>query len=171
MRVWLKGWGLWWCGHPLTSYRTRTVSVVWWSHGPIAWTLTPPLCSWRISDHSQGQVWIWGGTGKSHTHLCHELNYLHCWFWCTVKISYYNFFISQALGMLYWHGYCIDKALENMPNFCPLKGMSVCLSVKWTSSNLALGQSIFLFWEWLYTWGHFEVAQRTWVALIVQLCD
>ncbi len=24
--------------------------------------------------------------------------------------------------MLYWHGYSIDKAVENMPNFCPLKG-------------------------------------------------
>ena len=28
----------------------------------------------------------------------------------------------QALGMLFWYEYNIDKALENMPNFCPLKG-------------------------------------------------
>ena len=46
-----------------------------------------------------------------------------------VDIVYLMLVISvwQALGMLYWYEYNIDKAVENMPNFCPLKGKSYSL--------------------------------------------
>ena len=29
---------------------------------------------------------------------------------------------SQALGLLYWHKYNIEKSVEDLPNFCPLQG-------------------------------------------------
>ena len=53
--------------------------------------------------------------------------------WCVcVFVVTCMFACMQALGMLYWHGYCIDKALEHMPNFCPLKG-ETCDSINATT--------------------------------------
>ena len=35
----------------------------------------------------------------------------------------------QALGLLYWHKYNIEKAVEDLPNFCPVQGVCVCVCV------------------------------------------
>lgn len=35
---------------------------------------------------------------------------------CTVSV------LLQALGLLYWHRYNLEKAIGDLPNFCPLQG-------------------------------------------------
>ena len=42
-----------------------------------------------------------------------------------ISLSTFFFFSlspPQALGLLYWHKYNIEKAVEDLPNFCPLQG-------------------------------------------------
>ena len=35
----------------------------------------------------------------------------------------YGYGVDQALGMLYYHNYDITKAVTDLANFCPLKGL------------------------------------------------
>ena len=37
----------------------------------------------------------------------------------------YGYGIDQALGMLYYHNYDITKAVTDLANFCPLKGLLI----------------------------------------------
>lgn len=50
----------------------------------------------------------------------------------------FGYGMEQALGMLYWHGYSIDKAVENMPHFCPLKD-------EWSMEDKVIFQQAFQF--------------------------
>ena len=34
----------------------------------------------------------------------------------------YSYNIDQALGMLYYHEYDIERSVADLPNFCPLQG-------------------------------------------------
>jgi len=34
----------------------------------------------------------------------------------------FGFNVEQALGLLFWHKYSIERAVEDLPNFCPLQG-------------------------------------------------
>ena len=39
-----------------------------------------------------------------------------------------GFVFLQALGLLFWHKYSIEKAVEDLPNFCPLQGTEFCIN-------------------------------------------
>src|SRR6218665_514771 len=44
----------------------------------------------------------------------------------------------QALGLLYWHGYNVDQALADLPNFAPTPN-------NWTVEDLVLFEQAFHF--------------------------
>lgn len=39
----------------------------------------------------------------------------------------FNYNVDQALGMLFYHNYDVNKAISDLPNFCPLQGIAVVL--------------------------------------------
>ena len=54
---------------------------------------------------------------------CSEYFVVHTAFPQMPPSSRFIFFpFPQALGLLYWHKYNIEKAVEDLPNFCPLQG-------------------------------------------------
>lgn len=39
----------------------------------------------------------------------------------TMALEKFGYEMEQALGLLYWHSYNIEQAVEDLPNFCPLQ--------------------------------------------------